>query len=125
MFGSEVESRTQCGKCKKETVRSSKSLLFELAYPDLGTKFFCYPVRKTQKKIFFSNSGNFTFGQGNTKFLLKVGGKSVNFIFRLTQAFRLISVLNVTSHFTPKQSFINFYCSNYHRQGREIYMLIR
>ena len=36
MFGSDVESRTKCGKCKKETVRSSKSLVFELAYPDLG-----------------------------------------------------------------------------------------
>ena len=34
-------------------------------------------------------------------FLLKVGGKSGNFIIRLTQDFMLIYVLNVSSRFTP------------------------
>ena len=28
---------------------------------------------------------------------------------RLTQAFTLIYVLNITSHFTPKEPFVNFY----------------
>ena len=45
-------------------------------------------------------SGDFLFGQGNSKFLSKVKEKSENFIVRLKQAFILIHILNMMSHFT-------------------------
>ena len=57
------------------------------------------------------------YGQGNSKFLLKVGEKSGNFIIRLTHAFILVYVVNATSHFTPNSHLFIFVCSNYHGQG--------
>ena len=42
------------------------------------------------------------FGQGSLKFLLNVWKRSENFIVELTEAFILICVLNVMSHFTQK-----------------------
>ena len=47
-----------------------------------------------------AKSGDFLFGQGNSKFLSKVKEKSENFIVRLKQAFTLIHILNMMSHFT-------------------------
>ena len=58
-------------------------------------------------------SRSFIFRSGNSKFLLKVKGKSGNNVVRLTQSFSLIYVLNVTLQFNQNLIIWFFFCSNW------------